>query len=157
MFPNKIKDHTTPDKTNKALDTVSKADILDVSRDLTLTDDSDLEQSPVKKQPTPVPKLKTPVAKKDSLNFGVLKKLPLTPKENITKTMDTTSPQAISSLLKSPFVQSSSILAPSSPVSTKPVSTNVELLDENSSSNSSSGLRKKKRKLQLSRSKTSVQ
>ena len=155
MSPIKKEDKTPPK--DKNLETVSKANVLDVSRDLILTDDSDLEQSPVK-QPK-VPQLKTPVGKKDSLSFGVIRKLPLTPKENLnSKKVDMTSPQGISSLLKSPMV-GNSMLATSSPLSSKPTNSNSpEMLDENSSSsNSSTSFKKKKRKVQLSRSKTSVQ
>ena len=151
VFPGKTKqkdeDETTP----------SKKDILDVSRDLVLTDDSDIEQSPVKKASRKkISAPKTPVAKKNSLSFEVLKELPLTPKDNLDKKkLDITSPQGISSLLKSPLV-SHSILATSSPVSTrassqKPSSTkSPEAADENLSAatkadNNSSKLKKRNR------------
>ena len=125
-----------------------KKNLLDISQDLTLTDDSDLETSPVKKiKKARAEHLKTPVAKvtKESLNFDSVKKLPLTPKENLnlTSKVDISSPKGISELLKSPLV-SHSLLATSSPVS-KP--------DENTVS--APGKRKKK-KLQLSRSSTTT-
>merc|ERR1711902_205437 len=99
---------------------------------------------------------KTPIIKKNSLSFEVLKELPLTPKDNLgKKKLDITSPQGISSLLKSPLV-SHSILATSSPVSTrassqKPSSTkSPEAADENSSAatiaeNNSSKVKKRNR------------
>ena len=78
---------------------------LDVSQDLTLTDDSDLESSPVKKTKKKQTKiLKTPVPKapKESISFDCLKKFPLTPKENFNiHKVDVSSPKGISELLKS--------------------------------------------------------
>jgi len=148
-FSNKSEDDTptTPARSNRKLSVPSpnklSKDILDVSRDLVLTDDSDLEQTPVKKKKC----YKSPVPK--TLSYDTIKKLPLTPKENITnKKLDITSPQGISDMLKS------SLMATSSPVSSKPSSTNPpEILDENSSSSSTN--KKKKRKM-MSRSVTST-
>merc|ERR1712183_234998 len=93
------------------------------------------------------PHLTTPLAKvpKESLSFDSIKKLPLTPKENLNlnSKVDISSPKGISELLKSPLI-SHSLLATSSPV-LKP--------DENSVS--APGKRRKK-KLQLSRSSTTT-
>ena len=142
MFPSNNKEvgevQETPDK-----------NVLDISQDLTLTDDSDLETSPVKRTRKPrVNHLTTPVAKapKESLSFDSVKKLPLTPKENLnlTSKVDISSPKGISELLKSPLV-SHSLLATSSPVS-KPS-------DENSIS---APEKRRKKKIQLSRSSTTT-
>lgn len=96
---------------------VKRGAVLDISNDLILTDDSDIEISPVK--------LKSRAAaaaakrKKEQLSFSVLKQLPLTPKENMAQNkVDVTSPQGISSLLKSPMV-SGTLLATSTPVNHK--------------------------------------
>ena len=120
---------------------------LDVSQDLTLTDDSDLESSPVKKTKKKQTKiLKTPVPKapKESISFDCLKKFPLTPKENFNiHKVDVSSPKGISELLKSPLVSHSLL----------PTSSHVLKHDENSTS---SPIKKRKKKLQLSRSTTAT-
>ena len=119
MFPSK--DPVTP---------VKRGAVLDISNDLILTDDSDIEISPVK--------LKSRAAaaarKKEQLSFSVLKQLPLTPKENqAQKKVDVTSPQGISTLLKSPMV-SGSLLATSTPVNHKTLENQLpKKADENSS------------------------
>ena len=140
-----------PTNNKEEADRTPKKNLLDISQDLTLTDDSDLETSPVKKikktKKAQAEHLTTPVAKvtKESLNFDSLKKLPLTPKENLnlSSKVDLSSPRGISELLKSPLV-SHSLLATSSPVSKS---------DENTVL--APGKRKKK-KLQLSRSSTTT-
>merc|ERR1719347_36903 len=95
-----------PTNSQETTDLTPNKNILDVSQDLTLTDDSDLETSPVKKKKTArKDPLKTPVAKvtKESPNFDSAKKLPLTPKENLNlrSKVDMSSPKGISELLKS--------------------------------------------------------
>ena len=141
-FPTNTKEAATD-----LTDLTPNKNVLDVSQDLTLTDDSDLESSPVKKIKKPrATHLTTPVAKipKESLSFGSVKKLPLTPKENLnlSSKVDISSPKGISELLKSPLI-SHSLLATSSPVS-RP--------DENTISAPG----KRKKKLQLSRSSTTT-
>ena len=120
MFPSK--DPVTP---------VKRGAVLDISNDLILTDDSDIEISPVKLKSRAAAAAK----KKEQLSFSVLKQLPLTPKENLArKKVDVTSPQGISTLLKSPMV-SGSLLATSTPVNHKTLENQFpkKTADENNS------------------------
>ena len=116
--------------------------MLDVSQDLTLTDDSDHDTAPEKKTRKTV-NSKRARATKESRNFEGLAKFPLTPRpENqIKDKVDLSSPRGISELLKSPLV-SHSLLSSSSP---------TPRTDENSVS---AAVKRKKKRPQLSRSST---
>merc|ERR1711915_123113 len=108
-----------------------------------------------KKRKSKTKSLKTQSSNKETLNFRIMKKLPLTPKENLNeKPVDISSPQGISSLLKSPLV-SPPVLAASSPVSSKSNAPVPVHIDENLSSSASGIPKKKKRRVQLTRSITS--
>ena len=122
---------------------VKRGAVLDISNDLILTDDSDIEISPVK--------LKSRNAgaarKQEKLSFSVLKQLPLTPKENLAdKKVDVTSTQGISTLLKSP-IMSGSLLVASTPVNHKTLENKSPAsADENSSSSPGSAKNGKRKR-----------
>ena len=149
------------EETSEDLLTPNK-NILDVSQDLTLTDDSDLERSPVKKKnkkPRSKPRLTTPLAKKAPTDS--VKKLPLTPKENLhlSRKVDISSPKAISDLLKSPLITGHSLLAASSPVSrldTENTDCSAPVKIFQHGENISAPPNKRRKKLQLSRSSTTT-
>merc|ERR1719431_2154445 len=95
--------HTTPPKPNRTTD---------VAKDLFLTDDSDIEESPVKVYKDPS-SLISPFRKPEGpLDLSSPKRTCLTPKTSARSCdPDISSPQGISELLKSPLVNNS-ILSP---------------------------------------------
>ena len=110
MFPSKVDTQMPP------VTPVKRGAVLDITNDLILTDDSDIEISPVKLKG----RAAAAARKKEQLSFTVLKQLPLTPKDNqAKKKVDETSPEGISTLLKSPMV-SGPLLVTSTPVIPKP-------------------------------------
>ena len=110
MFPSKADTQMPP------VTPVKRGAVLDITNDLILTDDSDIEISPVKLKG----RAAAAARKKQELSFTVLKQLPLTPKDNqAQKKVDEASPEGISTLLKSPIV-SGPLLVTSTPVIQKP-------------------------------------
>ena len=137
MFPSKVDTQMPP------VTPVKRGAVLDITNDLILTDDSDIEISPVKLKG----RAAAAARKKEQLNFTVLKQLPLTPKDNqAQKKVDETSPEGISTLLKSPMV-SGPLLVTSTPVIPKPRTLEnqpPEKADENSSNSADLAVRRKR-------------
>ena len=139
MFPSKVDTQTPP------VTPVKRGAVLDITNDLILTDDSDIEISPVKLKG----RAAAAARKKQELSFTVLKQLPLTPKDNqAQKKVDEASPEGISTLLKSPMV-SGPLLVTSTPVIQKPRTLEnqpPEKADEKSSSSAdlASNVRRKR-------------
>ena len=122
---------------------VKRGAVLDISNDLILTDDSDIEISPVKLKSRNA----AAARKQEKLSFSVLKQLPLTPKENLAdKKVDVTSTQGISTLLKSP-IMSGSLLVASTPVNHKTLENKSPAsADENTSSSPGSAKNGKRKR-----------